>query len=93
MPLTEFQRELSESSPFDFTDLRALYVNCTLKPSPQVSHTQGVIDVSVGIMEADGVCRRPVPCRRPRSRARRLPGHARARRGLRRFDFANPDYR
>ena len=25
MPLTDFQRELCESSPFDFTDLRALY--------------------------------------------------------------------
>ena len=55
MPLTEFQRELCESSPFDFSDLRALYVNCTLKPSPQVSHTQGLIDVSVAIMEANGV--------------------------------------
>ena len=55
MPLTDFQRELCESSPFDFTDLRALFVNCTLKPSPALSHTQGLIDVSVAIMEANGV--------------------------------------
>jgi hypothetical protein len=31
MPLTDVQRELCESSPFDFSDLQALYVNCTLK--------------------------------------------------------------
>jgi multimeric flavodoxin WrbA len=55
MPLTDFQRELCESSPFDFSDLRALYVNCTLKPSPELSHTQGLVDVSVAIMEANGV--------------------------------------
>ena len=55
MPLTDRQRELCETSPFDFTDLRALFVNCTLKPSPALSHTQGLIDVSVAIMEANGV--------------------------------------
>jgi NADPH-dependent FMN reductase len=55
MPLNDRQRELCETSPFDFTDLRALFVNCTLKPSPAVSHTQGLIDVSVEIMEANGV--------------------------------------
>lgn len=27
--------------PWRFDDLRAAYVNCTLKPSPQLSHTQG----------------------------------------------------
>jgi multimeric flavodoxin WrbA len=53
--LTDVQRELCESSPYDFTGLRALYVNCTLKPSPTVSNTQGLIDVSVAIMEANGV--------------------------------------
>jgi multimeric flavodoxin WrbA len=36
-------------------DLGALYINCTLKPSPQLSHTQGLIDVSAGIMRAQGV--------------------------------------
>ena len=55
MPLNDFQRELCESSPFDFSALRALFVNCTLKPSPDLSHTQGLIDVSVAIMEANGV--------------------------------------
>jgi hypothetical protein len=27
--------------PWRFDDLRALFVNCTLKRSPEVSHTQG----------------------------------------------------
>jgi len=55
MPLNDFQRELCESSPFDFSALRALFVNCTLKASPELSNTQGLIDVSVAIMEANGV--------------------------------------
>ena len=38
-----------------FSDLRALCVNCTLKPSPAFSHTQGLIDVSIAIMEKQGV--------------------------------------
>jgi hypothetical protein len=63
MTLTEFQRELRESSPFDFNELRAMYVNCTLERSPQVSSTQGLIDVSVAIMEPLSA---DVPCRRYR---------------------------
>lgn len=39
----------------DFTGLRATYVNCTLNRSPGRSHTQGVIDRSIAIMEANGV--------------------------------------
>jgi hypothetical protein len=31
------QAELSERSHWDFSDLRALYVNCTLKRSPATS--------------------------------------------------------
>ncbi len=39
----------------DFSDLRAVYVNCTLKPSPEPSHTQLLIDRSKAIMDAQGV--------------------------------------
>ncbi len=39
----------------DFSDLRALFVNCTLKRSPERSHTQGLADISIGIMERNGV--------------------------------------
>jgi multimeric flavodoxin WrbA len=38
-----------------YDDLRAMFVNCTLKPSPEPSHTQGLIDVSRGIMEKQGM--------------------------------------
>ena len=38
-----------------FDDLRALYINCTLKRSPELSHTQGLIDVSARIMAKHGV--------------------------------------
>ncbi|MEV4266270.1 flavodoxin family protein [Kribbella sp. NPDC049584] len=39
----------------EYDDLRALYLNCTLKRSPAVSHTEGLIDVSRKIMEKQGV--------------------------------------
>src|ERR1700752_952166 len=39
----------------EFHGLRALFINCTLKRSPEVSNTQGLIDISTRIMEASGV--------------------------------------
>ncbi|GGM57550.1 hypothetical protein GCM10012275_30870 [Longimycelium tulufanense] len=38
-----------------FDGLRALYINCTLKRSPERSHTQGLIDRSVQIMRGRNV--------------------------------------
>ncbi len=38
-----------------FGGLRALFINCTLKRSPEVSNTQGLIDISARIMETNGV--------------------------------------
>ena len=38
-----------------YDDLRALFVNCTLKRSPERSNTEGLIDVSRGIMDKQGV--------------------------------------
>lgn len=38
----------------DFTGLRAMYINCTLNRLPGRSHTQGLIDRGVAIMEASG---------------------------------------
>ncbi|MGW8375022.1 flavodoxin family protein [Streptomyces sp. ODS28] len=43
------------SPPRTYDDLRALFINCTLKPSPQLSHTQGLIDLSRGILRTRGV--------------------------------------
>ena len=45
----------SVTQQHDFTGLRAMYINCTLNRSPGRSHTQGVIDRSVEIMEKNGV--------------------------------------
>ncbi|MEV8021431.1 flavodoxin family protein [Streptomyces sp. NPDC086554] len=38
-----------------YDDLHALFINATLKPSPEQSHTQGLIDLSRKIMEQQGV--------------------------------------
>jgi multimeric flavodoxin WrbA len=38
-----------------YDDLSALFINCTLKPSPQRSHTRLLIDTSVSIMREQGV--------------------------------------
>ena len=39
----------------DFSGLKAVYVNCTLKKSPALSHTQGLMEVSTAIMKSEGV--------------------------------------
>jgi hypothetical protein len=36
--------------PWDFSSLKALFINCTLKRSPEISHTQGLADLSIGIL-------------------------------------------
>ncbi len=63
MPLSEKQEQMCSESKWDFSDLKAMFLNCTLKKSPELSHTQGLIDISIGIMEKNGVsveCLRPV---------------------------------
>ncbi|HEX3611388.1 MAG TPA: hypothetical protein VHU88_06845, partial [Sporichthyaceae bacterium] len=49
------QEELCGQSTWDFSDLRALFINCTLKRSPEQSHTQGLADISMEIMRRQGV--------------------------------------
>ena len=53
--LTRLQEELADGSRWDFSDLRALFVNCTLKRSPAPSHTMGLGDLAIGIMKRNGV--------------------------------------
>ncbi len=55
MMLTPMQEELCTQSRWDFSDLNALFVNCTLKKNPKMSHTQGLIDISAEIMRRQGV--------------------------------------
>ena len=38
-----------------YQDLQAVFLNCTLKPSPKQSHTEGLIEISCHIMEKQGV--------------------------------------
>lgn len=40
---------------YDFTGLNALFLNATLKKSPEKSHTDGLIEISKSIMEKHGV--------------------------------------
>ncbi len=45
----------TSTPPASYDDLRAVFINTTLKPSPQESHTRLLIDNSVAIMEAQGI--------------------------------------
>ena len=40
--LSDRHEELVTTSRWDFSDLRAVFINCTLKRSPEVSHTEGL---------------------------------------------------
>ena len=53
--LTAKQEELCATSRSDFSDLRAVYINCTLKRSPEPSNTRALADRSIQIMEETGV--------------------------------------
>jgi multimeric flavodoxin WrbA len=44
---------MTSTSP-RYDDLNALFINCTLKPSPELSHTQGLIEASARIMGEQG---------------------------------------
>jgi multimeric flavodoxin WrbA len=46
---------MCDANRWDFSDLRALFLNCTLKPAPTLSHTQGLIDIATAIMEKNAV--------------------------------------
>lgn len=55
MDLNEKQKKLCEQKDTDYSDLKALYVNCTLKKKPEKSHTKGLMDVSKAILEKNKV--------------------------------------
>lgn len=55
MALNEKQQRLCEENTTDFSDLKALFLNCTLKKSPTLSHTEGLMKVSKAIMETNRV--------------------------------------
>lgn len=55
MQLSDKQAALCEQSSWDFSGLSALFLNCTLKKAPELSHTDGLIEVSRAILEKNGV--------------------------------------
>lgn len=54
MTLDSKQLELCTAHDWDFSNLKALFLNCTLKRSPEQSHTEGLIQVARTIMEKAG---------------------------------------
>ncbi len=55
MALTQKQEELCRQDTWDFSDLRALFISCTLKRSPEVSNTEGLAAISMEIMRRNRV--------------------------------------
>jgi len=55
MSLNNKQRKLCEEHNFDFSGLSAVFLNCTLKPSGELSHTEELMNVSKAIMDYNGV--------------------------------------
>ena len=55
MTLNEKQEELCSQSKWDFSDLKAIFLNCTLKKSPEVSHTEGLWNISRAILQKNKV--------------------------------------
>ncbi len=55
MTLNPLQTKHCESSTWDFSDLKAVFLNCTLKRSPELSHTEGLIRIARAILEANRV--------------------------------------
>jgi multimeric flavodoxin WrbA len=53
--LNDLQSKMCTESKWDFSGLKALFLNCTLKKSPELSHTQGLIDISKEIFTLNKV--------------------------------------
>lgn len=55
MSLNEKQSLLCENNQTDFSDLKAIFFNCTLKKQPDKSHTRLLLSVAETIMKKNGV--------------------------------------
>jgi multimeric flavodoxin WrbA len=53
--LNDLQQKWCDEKPADYSDPKALFLNCTLKKSPELSHTEGLFRISKMIMETNGV--------------------------------------
>jgi multimeric flavodoxin WrbA len=54
-PIQRFVETQVDNSVVNYSDLRAVFFNGTLKPSPEISNTDGLIEVSSAIMRRLGV--------------------------------------
>lgn len=48
----DIQKKWIEENPYLFSDLKALFLNCTLKKTPELSHTEQLMQLSEKIMNA-----------------------------------------
>jgi multimeric flavodoxin WrbA len=55
MALSPKQEELCSTSTWNFGDLKAVLLNCTLKQSPERSHTEGLMQITRDILEKNEV--------------------------------------
>ncbi|MEC9243187.1 NAD(P)H-dependent oxidoreductase [Nitratireductor rhodophyticola] len=56
MPLNDLQKRLADENTADFSDLKALFINTTLKPSDRAaSHTEDLMQDSLALMDRCGV--------------------------------------
>lgn len=55
MELNSYQQKLIDENKYDYQGLKAVFINCTLKKSPQDSNTEGLMNMSRTIMEANGI--------------------------------------
>lgn len=53
--LNKIQQKWNEINKRDFSELKAVFLNCTLKKSPELSHTEGLMSMSQTIMEENGI--------------------------------------
>jgi multimeric flavodoxin WrbA len=53
--MTEMSETLAAQETWSFGDLTALFINTTLKRRPEISNTQGLMDISAEIMTRQGV--------------------------------------
>lgn len=53
--LNDYQNQLCAENTIDFSDLKAVFINTSLKKQPSESHTRQLLNVSAAIMEKNGV--------------------------------------
>ncbi len=53
--LNTLQQKWNRENPYDFSDLKAIFLNCTLKRSHEQSHTEGLIKYAQSIFKANSV--------------------------------------